>query len=212
MTARFYTAVIMTMHGAGTPHAGALQRANPGLDVRAHYGPAAVGDEKIQAWRNCDRHVREWWRAHREAVTTPEVLFFEWDVYCNADLNTILAPSAPGVGMSGAGIARAVADRAWPPFADVPRMPRSMRAHAVGIVPFAAFLAPRAALDDLISPVWDEVYASDVFCEVRTPTVMRKCGWRIGVIDGFKNVGIKPLLPRQITKPGVWHPVKKAIS
>lgn len=211
MTQRFYTAVIMSTQGVGTPHAAALHASNPGLDVRANYGPAAVGAQRHHVWRNCDRHVRDWWRQHRETVTTPEVVFVEYDVYIDIDLDTILTPSEAGVGMRGAAIARGVADRAWPPFADVPRLPRSMRAHAVGVIPFAFFISPREALDDLISAEWDQVYRADVFCEMRAPTVLRKAGWRIGVIPGLPCVGIKPFSREQITSPGVWHPVKFSI-
>ena len=204
------TVVIMTMQGAGTPHAAPLQAANPGLDLRVHEGIAASGPEKLERWRNCDRNLREWWIANRETVASDAVLFMEWDVYCNVPLETIIPPLPAGVGMMGAAIAQAVRDgRTWPPFREIPRLSRRLQVHAIGIVPFAVLLLSRAALDALADPEWDAIYAADVFCELRTPTVVRAAGFRIAECKEWSEVTVTPrALP--IGAVGMFHPIKNA--
>lgn len=208
----FFTVVILTMQGAGTPHAAALLASNPDVDIRIRTSPAPGGAEGKEIWKNCDRIIREWWREHRETVTTPEVLFLEWDVICDVDLCAVLSPAQDRVGLRGAAILSPIQDRQWPAFAELPRLPRKIRAHAIGLVPSAALLFRREALDAIADPKWDIVYQTDILSELRTGTLVRASGWKVTMEPAFSQVGVQPIQPSTITEPGIYHPVKSSLN
>ena len=205
-----YEIVWMTTQATGTPHAAALQAANPGLRIHVK-SPAAAGNgpgqERTGAWRNCDRNIRVWWRDHRGQVTTESVLFLEYDVLVNVPLLPVVPSMTPGVGIAGAAVLTAVADgRKYWPFRETNRLPVAIRSHAIGIAPLAFLQISRHALDRLIDQCYDQAFAADIFCELRLPTVIRHAGYQVAALD-LPEVGVKPLQPGPGER-GIFHPVK----
>ena len=206
-----YELVWMTTEKHGTPHARALLAANPGLSIHVSSPPAgADGEAYFYGWRNCDRNIRAWWRANGAAVAKDEVIFLEYDVFCNMGLSAVLPPLARGVGAAGGRIMTAVADRRtfWP-FCEIHRLPLHLRSFAIGIAPLAFLQISRAALDDLCDPEYDAVFALDLFCELRLPTVIRRCGYNIMPLP-LPGVGVRALHPRPEDR-GIFHPVKHPV-
>lgn len=196
----------MTTQASGTPHAAALQEANPGLDIRVRISPQETGKN---LWRNCDRNLREWWRQNRETVTQESVLFLEFDVFCNVALGPRIPPLAKGCGIAAAAIVTPVARRCsyWP-FEDLLRLPRPMLGLACATAPLAVLQVSRKALDAILSPEYDALFAADIFCELRLPTAIRHAGFGVAEIR-LPDVGCIPVTP---THPGIWHPVKLPFS
>ena len=207
---RPYEAVWMTTQASCTPHAAALQAANPGLVIHVCFSPQGDTPEtRRDCWRNCDRNIRNWWRANRDAVTASQVLFLEWDVFCDVDLAERIRPLGETQGLAGPRILSPLSDRAFWPFAeDLRKLPRDMDALACASAPLAVLLLSRAGLDAVLEARYDAIFQEDIFCETRLATVMRHAGFRVGGLD-LPQVGCKPVIP---TFPGVWHPVKLPVE
>ena len=204
MTPYFFETVWMTTQATGTPHASRLQEANEGLVVRVCESAQGVGDERQMMWRNCDRNIREWWRAHRELVMADAVLCLEWDVLVDVDLRKVIPPLATGGGISAASIITPVtAIRSYWPFEDVFRLPRVMQGLACATAPLAVLLISRAALDAILATEYDAIFNADIFCELRLPTIIRYAGFGVAAMD-LPNVHCTPCRP---TFADIWHPV-----
>jgi len=199
----------MTTTATGTPHAAALQAANPALRVHTRYSPRGeTPDEWRMLWRNCDRNIRAWWAENRSDVATDQVLFLEWDVFADVNLLDHLPDLGGNYGIAGPRILSPISDRAfWPFHDDVPKLPRSMEALACATAPLAVLLISRAALDAIQAPCYDAIFADDIFCETRLATVIRHAGFRVCGMT-LPQVGCKPVTP---TSPGIWHPVKQGV-
>lgn len=200
----------MTTQATGTPHAAALQAANPGLEIHACYSShAATQQERLHLWRNCDRNIRAYWRDHRHLVAADAVLFLEYDVFCDIEITHLSAALDRGVDIAGAEVKSCVRHlRSYWPFEDIPRLPRFMQGLACAIAPAGVLLISRPALDAILAPEYDAVFAADIFCEVRLPTVIRHAGLNVGSLP-LPFVDATPKTP---TSPGIWHPVKSQIS
>ena len=204
-----FEAVWMTTQASGTPHAEALQAANPGLRTHACFSPQGEGEELIQRWRNCDRNIRAWWDENRGLVESDQVVFFEYDVFCNVDLRDRLPVLGGPFGLAGPRIVSGLTEaRNFWPFEDAPRLPRAMQALVCATAPLAVALLTRAALDAICSAEYDAIFAEDIFCEVRLPTVVRNAGFKVVAMD-LPQVDCRPKPP---TFPGIWHPVKTPVS
>ena len=204
-----FTAVWMTTPATGTPHADALQRANPGLAVAVQSSPQGVGDEQRLRWRNCDRNIRSWWFANRATVATDAVLFLEFDVFCDVDLRQVIPPLATGCGIAAASMVTPVSHRmSYWPFEDLLQLPRTMQGIACAAAPLAVLLIRREALDAILDPEYDVLFAADIFCELRLATVIRHAGF------GVASMALPEVIcqPRRPTHSGIWHPVKTAVS
>jgi hypothetical protein len=208
----FFEIVTTTTASFGTPHAAALQAANPGAGIHPNPLPDLAGTERKTAWRNSDRAVRTWWSTHSATVATGHVLFLEGDVYANCDLAALLDGPWTDADLVAANLKFQVAHRrAWPAFAELDRLPERMRADGCGIEPLAVLLMSRRGLDLICQPEFDEVFAADVFCELRLPTVLRHAGGRLAFCPRLGTVGTTPVTPRWGGR-GIWHPVKSEVA
>jgi hypothetical protein len=212
MTAEFEM-VWMTTEAMGVPHAQAMAHANPGLITHVHAAPNAASEkERIQAWRNCDRNLLDWWRQHgSEEVQTDRVLVLEWDVFTNVNLLDGWVPPARWKGIVCPAIKSPVLDPGWPVFAEIDRLPRELRAWAIGAVPFAAMMVSREVLDQIALPIWDEVFASDIFCELRMPTIARAMGHPVQSFRPWSDVQV-PGRQMPAGFQGMWHPEKRRLA
>lgn len=150
-------------------------------------------------WRNCDRRIREWWRENRDAVTTPYVMFAELDTFVNCDITKTLS-AVSGVGFN------TIADEKWCWLSETNRLPDYLRPYATGVVPMGTALWHRSAVDVLAQPQYDAVFADDIFCELRSGTVLRHAGVKIERLAGC-NIHCGGQLATHT--PNIHHPVKQ---
>lgn len=194
--------VIMTTPRFGTPHLANIQRDNPVVHV--HYGKDGETPEaRVDAWRNCDRSIRDWWRVNRGRMQANHFAFVEWDVVVNLDLRRCIVPHAGLVGP----VAEYPPLTPWCWWREIPRLPWNLQPFASSIRPLGALVASRQCLDAIASPQWDEVFEMDIFCELRLPTVAKACGVRLAASSHLANVRHFPI-PHPGDAPGVWHQVK----
>lgn len=195
--------VIMTSERQGAPHEAAA-RAHHGT-VHVHLGrDGATDTARTELWRNCDRSIRDWWRANRHRVKSSHVAFAEWDVVCNADLRGGILPF---VGLAG----RVIEPRpgsGWQWWQEIDRLPEELRIHAASLRPLAVVIASRQCMDAIVSPQWDEVFSRDIFSELRLPTVARAAGFQLAELPELLGQVEHFPIPHPGTAPGVWHQVK----
>lgn len=205
MNAYPFETVILTSRGRREIHAAALRRANPGVEIHVWEGP----DTGVDAWRNCDRNIRQAWRELAGTIRTGHVLFLEWDVRCDVDLRTVF-PDLPQ-GLMVAHLKSPVADRrAWLPFRELDRLPENIRHHAIGCVPSAVALMSRQCADMLASQALDYLFALDIISEIRMGSAVREAGFRVVSNPALRLVGTTPMLPP--AAPCICHPVKQEVA
>lgn len=191
------SALVVKYGTTGTPWLGQLKESNPGLKVFVGFderqGP------KKDLWRSCDRFLRDWWRENRNHVESEHLWYLEYDVLVSA-----LLPDVSNVkGMAGKGHKRR-SNRDWVWMREAERLPVGME--PVGIVPLGVTVYHRLALDAVASTEWDRLFASDVFCELRLPSVLYHCGFEVKVLP-LPDVRWHATSP-PVDRPGIYHAVK----
>lgn len=84
-----------------------------------------------------------------------------------------------------------------------------MQGSTIGVVPLGVLQLSREALEALCEERHNELFASDIFCELRMPTLLQHLGFPIHSAEALKHVSWEkqpyPWLGR-----GIFHPVKKS--
>lgn len=206
MSPILFDTVIMRLPSFGTPHLSALLASNPGLPIHFHDCPES-SDPLL--WRNGDRNIRDFWKLCSNATTSDWIIFLEADVYCNTSLADAIRIPTIGTGLAASRIFHCGRDRrAFLPFAEIPRLPRDMQAIAAGLMPLGVVLIHRHALDSLCDPSLDAVFASDIFSELRLPTVIQSLGYSLASL----NLPFCDTIPKSPgLLPGIYHPVKSSV-
>lgn len=197
----------MTTLHTGLPHAREFTAANPHVVQHRCNSPEAVGEERIELWKNCDRNIRNWWKVNHQSVKCRQVVFLEWDVVCNVPIEKLLRPTE---GMVCSEIKRqedGIENWYW--FRDLPNLPEDLRDLALGVVPLGVLQLTREALDALSDERHDDLYASAIYCELRTPTLLRSLGFPIQTSESLKRVTWQKQ-PYPWFRRGIFHPVKKS--
>lgn len=194
-----WTAIVTTYRGAGLPHLRSLIESNPLADVRISNNQG-TGPKELE-WRNCDRALRNWWRGNRDTVITDRIAVLEHDVLVTCPL-----PDIYPKGLSGETVKIQGSEWWWWPELD--HLP-DLKAFAVGIAPLAVMFFSREALDALIAPEWDAIFEADVFCELRTPTVVAACGFPVEEtpLPFVSDLDVEP-----DRGPGIYHKIKERVS
>ena len=208
-------AIVTTTPFYGTPHNECLANHNIGVPIFT----ADLGGNGWTAFgvRNCDATFREWWRRNREKITADVVVILEWDVRCEARLADVIRDPSLVIGPS-----LVYEKTPWPPWGELDRFPDFLRPHVVAFQPMCMVSCPRAALDAILSPIYDNAFAADVLCEFRFPTVMAHAGFKL---DQFmwahsqNEMGVTGGLRRPHGSPGeyplcgrILHPIKHKID
>ena len=183
--------LLVTHPGVGVPHLAALQASNPGARVHV----VTLGQVERGAWRNNDAAVRAWWRKNRGRITGRRVAWLEWDA-----LVTTALPEVWPAGMLG----KDLKDEGWHWWGERAALPE-LADHWCGVAPLGVTFWNAAALDAIAAEEYDEIYARDVFCELRTPSVCRKAGFPV---ESLSLPGVRWYPVRAGTVPGIYHAVK----
>lgn len=193
----------------GAPHVDWIRRSNPGCRIHVETGGVRGLPAGLQAWRNADRLIRDWWRANGHLVEGDRLAIAEWDVLVMQDFETAGAPA--GAGLAGRHPKIWGADHQWHWWRESGRLPAVLRPYRHGLAPLGILIATRACLDAVADSRWDHVFSLDIFCELRLPTVVRACGFEVGRAPSFDGCGWHPIT-RTTFGPGFWHPVKHEIT
>lgn len=202
--AELWTAVWLTSGNKGVPHLGRFLEKNPSVPVHVVNGrPFDDPAERTNAWRNCDRLIRDWWRNTGNQLHFDKVLFLEWDVLFNEGIEEVM-PDGEFVVCD----AKVPGKSDWIWFAETNSLPPEMRKNARGAAPLAIMALSRACLETMMShPLAEELFEADIFCELRFPSLARHCGFEpIDNRAGFPDVQFHEVTPG--SGNGVWHAVK----
>ena len=144
---------------------------------------------------NCDVVVRDWWRENRSRISGRRVAWLEWDA-----LVTTALPDVWPAGMLG----KDLKDEGWHWWGERAALPE-LADHWCGVAPLGVTFWNAAALDAIAAEEYDEIYARDVFCELRTPSVCRKAGFPV---ESISLPGVRWYPVKAGTVPGIYHAVK----
>ncbi len=187
----------------GLPHLGRFMSQNPEVPTHVIHGEAFEGQARTQAWRNCDRMIRNWWLNQGHKLDFDRAIFLEWDVLFDARIEDIL-PDGDFVGkdIKYPGMCN------WHWFQEIDRLPTEIRPFARGIAPLAVLAISRRCLNAMMThPLAESLFSMDIFCELRLPTLAAYCGFEpVSNSECMPNVQFDRVLPE--AGRGVWHSVK----
>jgi len=177
-----------------------LEKSNP--DAQILLADISNDLPTIMVWRNNDRYIREWLRNNYHKILHNNIAFVEWDV-----LITINLPNINVCGFIGKHLQRPGINE-WVWFNEIDRLGK-YKTHAMGAAPFAIQFMDKEAVNTWMSNEYDDIYAKDIFCELRVPTIMNYAGIKMSeyslpfvewhTIKYNKNI------------PGIYHAIKYAI-
>lgn len=186
------------------PHFNVCRELNP--DVKHHVCTGIKHSTTKEGWRNCDRNIRNWWKANSRRVKAKKVLIFEPDVYCNMKINI----NFPDSGVSGRDVWLPKTAPGFPWFREKPMFPEEMRSSMCALAPMAVTLWDRDTLDALCDSSGDGIYAKDMFSEVRVATFLKFLGFKIQHAQGLANANYMPRSPDE--GPSIYHSIKKEVK
>jgi hypothetical protein len=196
-------------------HLDIIKHNNPDADIIAAniYDPNLTGKD---AWRNCDKLVRNWLRNNKHLIKNKHVCIAEYDVYMNLklpadlDINNQLYCSAPAPNPSSFFL--------W--FSENERLGR-LQQYAFGTALFCLYLMDRECIEYWLDEEFDYLYNEDIFCELRFGTIMNYKGVNISRFGKFLKWNLKAQpthlneqikkQPTYLSNPGIYHPVKQRV-
>lgn len=190
----------------GVPHLGEFLAKNPGVPVHVLQGELGRCEHsRHMAWRNCDRAMRNWWLETGRLLEFDRVAFLEWDVLFRQSLAKVFPPGD----FVGREIVFPDSSPGWPWFRELNRLPASAKDAACGVIPLATMAISRSCLAAMMEhPLSEEMFASDLFCELRFPTLARVSGYSLAECKEMTpHVACTEVRPGNTS--GVWHAVKR---
>ncbi|BCU78120.1 hypothetical protein [Luteolibacter sp. LG18] len=199
--------VCFTTRQRGLPHLERLQRSNPGKRIMVFEGrDAKPGLDRYRAWSNCDKMILGWWQETGRHLEFDRVVFLEWDVVCDADVDEVFPAE-------GDLIAKEIVypGQKWNWWCYRWKLPRRFRKVRCGVIPLAVMAVSRRCLDTMFAdPEVLRLYDKHIFCELRFPTAARACGFEPQPCPALEHV-FWDKIDGDATRPGIWHPVKAAL-
>lgn len=199
-----WIAVWLTSGNKGLPHLGRFLSKNPLIPVHVVNGKSPDDPrERTIAWRNCDRLIREWWKNTGQHQPFDRALILEWDVLFNERIEEVI----PGGDFIVCDV-KCPGESDWNWFAETNCLPPEMRKNARGAAPLSIMAASRTCLETMMThPLAEELFESDIFCELRFPSLANHCGFEpVDNRAGFPEVQFHEVSPGKGN--GVWHAVK----
>lgn len=191
--------VILTHGDKGTPHKQRLVETNPWLDVSVW---TSSGDRG--AFPNCDRNVRDWARVHE--VSADFVLFLEYDVCVTGDISPLFNFEADLEGSWF--LPDLISGRHFSFLHTIKQLPEEMQKSACVLAPLAVLLVSKKALLAVTNPTFDALFDLSMDSEVRFPSVITGCGFRVSGNANLPHVCCQlRQLPKTCTSI-IRHPAK----
>lgn len=184
-------------------------------------------------WKNCDILLREWWYKNKERVKTTKLLFMEYDVLVTTKITDNMFTD--GVRALEKFYFFNTPERTLKPTdswktaewwwgVDGDKLPLELKQAASNTL-LSIMWYNTNALDFLILERWNDVFRSDITCEIRLPTILNfhkvpLYDWDegCGVFTRNSNIPIseesEPDVLQKIKnyEPGIYHPVREPVK
>ena len=192
--------VILTCPNCPPIHFDAIHRSNPYASISVYY--EEHWGEKKNHWRNADRMIRNWWMNNRKCFPYEKhFVILEWDVYVNDEIIWVDKEDA----LSGKNL-HVDLESKWEWWKDADKLPSDMT--PVGLSPLCCLSMTRDALDEIARPKWDSLFQSNIFCELRLPSIVYHSGMKVTTSD-LPYVSSGETKAHTSGKRGIFHSVKQ---
>jgi len=173
-----------------------LQKSNP--DAQIILADISSNIEKIIAWRNNDRLIRNWLKNNKSQIIHHNIAILEWDVLVSSPLPNIKINGFVGRNLQKPNINK------WLWFKEIDRLGK-YKNYAMGAAPFAIQFFDKNSIEAWTSDEFDSISSQDIFCELRLPTIMNYAG--IAMSEHLlPNVEWYNIQHKKI--PGIYHAIK----
>jgi len=172
-------------------------------------------DPKI-AWRNSDRILRQNIKQFINNIINNKVLLVEWDLLVNKKI--------PNIDFNGLLAKNILLDKnnGWCWWKEITNLPDKYKPFISGSPLWSFIGISKDCLIKILDPAYDELYEMDIFCEIRTATLMKSLGFNMtkfpkelcqSILDS--NQGNEQVIYDEIIKnkqQGIFHPVKRTLQ
>jgi hypothetical protein len=201
-----WTIIIQTF-GNKLPHLDTLRKYNSG-EIHICNGPKYRDPERKKFWwRNCDLTLRNFWKENRGKIKGNKIAVIEYDVLVNKRL-----PDFEPDGVFFPEVICEKDDPTWHWWREKSRINPSYQTKQLKIIgcrPWAVGFWQREALDALADKRWDYLFNYDLFCELRSPTVVLNSGFSVSSFP-LTNVGWTDTVYKDFGDD-IYHPVKDSL-
>jgi len=165
----------------------------------------------LWSYRNNDSAFRNWLKKNIDSIQNHNVAIFDWDVLCKMELPNDFPLGNEIIVKEHIPYSQETFDWWW--FSEYNKL-QEFKAYACGIQPLGVLFTSKDSLTKLLDPKLDKLFKSNIFCELRFPTVCNYLGIKI-------NTFTQPQLEFIRTRPDysdeikefkigyIYHPVKK---
>lgn len=201
--------IIYTYHAAPL-HLEHLRKSNPKSQIIPLHLKHNLPEPVI--WRTSDKIVRELIKNIIDIIYYDNILLIEWDIYINTEV--------PVIEFDGMLAKYNSTDQSngWIHWQDVAKFPKEYLPY-IASSPLWGFTGIKLKyLKQLLDPKYDEIYDMDIFCEIRSATLVASMGgtvtqypyeWREFLLTGpGTEEFVRNELIKNPDKQGFFHPVK----
>lgn len=154
-------------------------------------------------WKNNDALIRNWIRANRHLIKTPNILLIEWDVLVTKKLPPIKVD-----GLMVKNIHSPVTNN-WYWFKES-NLLGPYQKNRIGITPFGVMMMNQNCIDTWIDHEFDPLYCANINCELRFPTLINSRQIPISQIP-FSMPNVSATKSEYKNIPDIYHPIKQKI-
>lgn len=194
--------VICTYHNK-LIHLKHLEKSNPKANILlADISKYNANFDTKYCWRNSDIFIRRWIRDNRKNIQSDNIAIIEWDVLMSSPL-----PDIKINGLMAKDVQHPNSDREWFWFKEIYRL-KSIKKYAIGISPLAVIFMDQLSIDTWINKEFDDLCNSDIFSELRLPSLLNSKNIPISI---YKMDSVEWNKIDYSDKPDIYHPIKKEI-
>ena len=193
--------IIQTFHNEPI-HLDHLKKSNPKANILLANISKYNADFKIKyRWRNSDIFIRRWIRDNRKDINSANIAIIEWDV--------LITQKLPDLNINGLLGKNIQYQNNWYWFKESHLLGKYQQ-YSIGITPLCILFMDQKCIDAWIDPEFDVLYSSDIFCELRLPTILNSRGIKISRIP-LSLPNVSTLKSQYKNIPDIYHPIKEKI-
>ena len=168
--------------------------------------------DKDIAWSNNDRILRENLKKQIDNIIHEKVLLVEWDVLINMEV-----PDIKFDGLVAQNIFRKGDNIKWYWWKELEKLPEYYKPFICGASLWSLIGITKECLVEILNSKYDDLYNMDIFCEIRTSTILRSLGFNMTKFPTelsrfiLRNESSALESMENIKYYGIFHPVKNSV-
>lgn len=165
------------------------------------------------SYRNNDSSFRDWLKKNIDSIEHNNIAVFDWDVLCKMTLPNDFPLQNQIIVKEHIPYTEKTFDWWW--FGEYNKL-KQFKPYACGVQPLGVLFVDKPSLTKLLDPEFDLIFKTNIFCELRFPTICNYLGIQINTFTQpqLEFIRTRPDYSDEIIefKTGyIYHPVKRIL-